>query len=259
MLFRSACTVGVLVCSSLVLGCDAAPPDAPPESTASAIATPAEGGRIEILGGTLNGAVLEVPAGAVSRETEITVRVVEGEPAAGPMIDPAADAAAIGDLARTLSEVLTDWDSLEQYGSFFLLQHLASGGATTTGPVMELSPDGLTFDTPVRLTLPYDASQLSDPSLATTLRVIHRTSDGRMRYLTPSYDESAGTLTVELDHFSDVGIVDGVTNMISSLGGTADGSGGATVPTDTNVLEQDTPKSECSVFRGVGEGIDRFQ
>ncbi|RLB54468.1 MAG: hypothetical protein DRJ42_09030 [Deltaproteobacteria bacterium] len=259
MLFRSACTVGALACSSLVFGCDAAPPDAPPSATASAVATPAEGGRVEIQGGTLSGAVLEVPAGAVASDTEITVRVVEGEPAPGPMIDATVDADAIGDLARTLSEVLTDWEDLEQYGSLFLLQHLASEGATTTGPVVELSPDGLTFETPVHLTLPYDASQLSDPSLASTLRVIHRTSDGRMRFLTPTFDEAAGTLTVELDHFSNVGLVDGVANLLSSLGGTADGSGGAAVPTDTTVLEKDTPKSECSVFGGVADGIDRFQ
>jgi hypothetical protein len=95
-----------------------------PHESASFTVTPAAGGSF-----SANGLGLTVPAGAVRADTALTVRRLTA-PFHMTEDDPRAPAT-------------------------------ASGVARCAGPVFDLGPDGIVFDAPVTLTLPYDPAALA--------------------------------------------------------------------------------------------------
>jgi hypothetical protein len=220
---RLRATLRLIVSFSALAGCEGGAPSA--DGAGTVVVTPEAGGTIQIEEGPLAGVTLVVPAGAVAEPVEITVAPREDLDEAERPIDVELDPAAIGDLYDGLRETVEGFDEVDSYGVLFLLEAVRQRGHEQAGPVLALSPSGLTFDRPVSLTLPYDESALTDPALAVALSVAHWSDDGRVRMVRPlSVDEDARTVTVELDHFSDVSPTSGAANVLAQMGAARTGA-----------------------------------
>jgi hypothetical protein len=172
----------------------------------SQLVTAASGGTISITSGPLAGFKLAIPPGALDKDTEITVRADETfDPFGQGLIDPVANVQLMLDLVRVLHEEFPDWDKLQAYGALLLLNYFLSDGRKTAGPTVKLEPEGLAFQVPVTLTLPYDpAKSPQDVQHHKALRILScATATSVPEILHGStVDSTAHTVTVQLKHFS---------------------------------------------------------
>lgn len=129
-------------------------------------ATPDDGAGVSVAG-----LRLKVPAGAVSGKTEIEIRTLT-EPFQALDATPPAPSGIEGDLSA----------------------------AQIAGPVFDLGPDGLAFDKPVTVTLPYDEAAI--PAGFPEERVVFAYWNGEAWVLHPGLvDTERNTVTVQLNEF----------------------------------------------------------
>lgn len=153
----------------------------------------------------LGGVTVTVPAGSTPVGTEITLaadgestarlaELVEGEPG----------------LYAAISDLVAAQNDPALHPAYAPL--LVAAEARPVGPSLRLGPDGATFDAPVVMTVPLPGDLATDENLFALVR----SSDGSWEAAPVTVDESAGTLRLELAHFSTVKLFGVIWNAVTN-------------------------------------------
>ncbi len=151
-----------------------------PVECASELVTVAEGGVLTLYA-PLGPVELSVPPGAVSSDVQITVEVVDASTLSLPSASsssPSAAPAPEGPAAST------------QLGSVVVMGDYA----------YDFGPDGLEFQEPVTLTLPYDEQDLPEGAVEEDVRMF--VINGIYDQLESIVDVGANTVSAQIEHFS---------------------------------------------------------